>query len=200
MKKMIVTREEALKNGNSVANQEIKGEFVARHVYCNVNSLVEYCLSKGYEDSDSPVNIDSIENYSSYPEYRGEYADFDGGGENDINDEIDRLRDLQSDLYDQIEENPEKEEEIEAKRDKIEEEISELSQLEMETQEIYEWWAVSEYLYEKLQEQGYPVVDTGSCKVWGRTTTGQAILLDGVITRICADMGILDGQENSWAK
>ena len=43
------------------------------------------------------------------------------------------------------------------------------------------------------------VIDTGSVAVWGRCTTGQAILLDGVITRICADMGILEGQEYAWS-
>ena len=34
--------------------------------------------------------------------------------------------------------------------------------------------------------------------VWGRATTGQAILLDGVISEICSDMEILEGQANEW--
>jgi len=112
------------------------------------------------------------------------------------------LKDLQSDLYDQITDETSNEDKdiIEAKREKIEDEIKELEDLESETQEVFEWWAVSNYLFDKLREMGYVVIDTGSCKVWGRTTTGQAILLDYVITKICAEMEILEGQANSWAK
>ena len=49
--------------------------------------------------------------------------------------------------------------------------------------EVYEWWAVSPWLYEQLKAQGEPVIDTFP-HLWGRTTTGQAIALDGVISRI----------------
>jgi hypothetical protein len=197
----LLTTEQAVRAGNDGQNQDIKGRFVGQHVYCNVNSLVEYCLSKGFEDPDSPVNFDAIENYYSYPEYSGEHANFEGGSDDDRDAEIERLRDLQSDLYDKIEEETDQSviDTIEAQRDKIEEEITELNNLETEPAEIFEWWAVSSFLFDKLREQGCTVVDAGSCYVWGRQTTGQAILLDGVITRICADMGILEGQENSWA-
>lgn len=54
---------------------------------------------------------------------------------------------------------------------------------EPEPQEIFEWWAVSPWLFEKLREEGEPVIDTFP-HLWGRTTSGQAIALDGVITRI----------------
>ena len=50
--------------------------------------------------------------------------------------------------------------------------------------EMYEYWTVSNFLYEKLKAKGEPVADLGSCYVWGRTCTGQAILLDGVICEI----------------
>jgi hypothetical protein len=203
MKTTIKPIEEVLRAGNDGKNQSIKQKFVGQHVFCNVGSLVEYCLSKGFEDSDSPVNLDEIENYYSYPEYNGEFASFDGGTDEERQTEIERLRDLQSDLYDKIQEledqNSQAAHSLEQQRTQIEDEITELENLESESQEIFEWWAVSEFLYRKLKEQGYCVVDTGSCYVWGRTTTGQAILLDYVITKICADMGILEGQENSWA-
>jgi len=67
-------------------------------------------------------------------------------------------------------------------------------------QEIYEWWIVSEYLYRKFKEKGEPVLEWGNNYYWGRTTTGQAILLDSVITSICREMEILDGQKYSWAE
>lgn len=54
---------------------------------------------------------------------------------------------------------------------------------EAEPQEIFEWWAVSPWLYEQLKEEGKPVIDTFP-HLWGRTTSGQQIRLDAVITTI----------------
>jgi hypothetical protein len=51
-------------------------------------------------------------------------------------------------------------------------------------QEIYEWWVVSSWLAKKLQGQGEPILENDYGVWWGRTTTGQAILLDEVIERI----------------
>ena len=72
--------------------------------------------------------------------------------------------------------------------------------LEQEPQEIFEWWIVTEFLYNKLKEKGEPVLEWGNNYYWGRTTTGQAILLDGVISDICSDMEILEGQKNDLSK
>ena len=69
-----------------------------------------------------------------------------------------------------------------------------------EPQEIFEWWIVTEYLYKKLKEKGCPVLEWGNNYYWGRCTTGQAIMLDSVISGICSDMEILEGQKYSWAK
>jgi hypothetical protein len=51
-------------------------------------------------------------------------------------------------------------------------------------QDIYEWWFVSGWLYEKLRAAGEPVLDSDYGYLWGRTCTGQAIFLDGVIEDI----------------
>lgn len=67
-------------------------------------------------------------------------------------------------------------------------------------QEIYEWWIVTSFLYEKLKAQGEPVLEWGNNCYWGRCTTGQSIMLDYVIGRICEDIEILDGQKYSWAE
>lgn len=67
-----------------------------------------------------------------------------------------------------------------------------------EPQDILEWWLVTEWLAEKLEAQGEPVLEWGNNHYWGRTCSGQAILLDGVITSICRDMEILEGQANEW--
>jgi hypothetical protein len=72
-----------------------------------------------------------------------------------------------------------------------------LEELETEPAEVFEWWAVSTWLAEKLEEEGECIINQES--IWGRQTTGQAILLDYVISKICAKLEILEGQENSWA-
>lgn len=50
--------------------------------------------------------------------------------------------------------------------------------------EIYEFWSVSGWLGEKLKSAGEHVFDYFNHTIWGRCTTGQAILLDGVIRGI----------------
>ena len=73
-----------------------------------------------------------------------------------------------------------------------------IEELEQEPQEIYEWWIVTSYLCDKLRENGEPVLEWGNNCYWGRCCTGQAILLDSVISEICSDMEILEGQKNEW--
>lgn len=77
--------------------------------------------------------------------------------------------------------------------------LQENEQLESQPREIFEWWIVTEYLYNKLKAQGQPVLEWGNNCYWGRCTSGQAILLDHVISVICEEMEILDGQKYSWS-
>lgn len=66
--------------------------------------------------------------------------------------------------------------------------------------EIYEHWIVSDWLGEKLSDNGHPVSELLGFTIWGRGTTGQSILLDSVIGRIASEMEILEGQRNDWSK
>lgn len=62
--------------------------------------------------------------------------------------------------------------------------------------EVYEHWIVSSWLADKLEERGEKVDrDFAGLIVWARTTTGQAILLDGVIREIVQDLGLDKPQE-----
>ena len=72
--------------------------------------------------------------------------------------------------------------------------------LESQPQEIFEWWIVSRFLYDKLKDKGCPVLEWENNYYWGRCTTGQAILLDWVISEICSEMEILEGQKYDWSK
>lgn len=162
------------KDYDSSVNQKIKEKFVEREIYCNVSSMMEYCLktiptTDDNRNGESPFTIDDIENL---------YQDVcPKCGSANIRD-------------------PKENEELFVCND-CEEQFEDY---DLRQQEVFEWWAVSEYLYRKLQNHGEVVVDTGSCYVWGRTTTGQAILLDGVISEICVEMEIFEGQQYAWEK
>jgi len=49
---------------------------------------------------------------------------------------------------------------------------------------IYEFWAVGEWLGDRLEEKGEIIFKIPNFIVWGRQTTGQAIKLDEVIQEI----------------
>ena len=53
--------------------------------------------------------------------------------------------------------------------------------------EIYEYWAVSEWLADKLEERGEVIFEMLDFIVWGRQSSGQAILLDSVIQKIAQE-------------
>lgn len=59
---------------------------------------------------------------------------------------------------------------------------------ETDTHEIFEHWAVTNYLAKKLEEKGERVVDMSNLKIWCRTTTGQQIAADGVIEEIATEV------------
>lgn len=50
--------------------------------------------------------------------------------------------------------------------------------------EIYEWWAISEWLADELRDIHEPILSNEYGIWWGRTCTGQAIILDGTIQQI----------------
>lgn len=67
-----------------------------------------------------------------------------------------------------------------------------------EPQEIYEYWIVTPWLGKKLKDKGEPVLERFGGWIWGRTCTGHEIPLDNVISEICFELGILEGQCNEW--
>ena len=72
--------------------------------------------------------------------------------------------------------------------------------LDHDYKEALEHWAVSKWFGEQLQKHGEMVIfdflDFNA--IWGRTTSGQAILLDNVVSEIAEEMEILEGMRNSW--
>lgn len=159
---------------NSSKNQDIKRKFVGREVYGNVNSMAEYVLSKSWDDRDAPFCYDDLSNAEE--RICGECGSTDGFEEYETKGGATKFKccdcgkKYKQDEYDE---------------------------LETQYAEIYEWWLVSGFLVEKLKQNGGCVIDFEN--IWGRQTTGQAILLDGIISRICYDMEILEGQKYEWS-
>lgn len=71
------------------------------------------------------------------------------------------------------------------KREEIENEIDKLHDEEEETREIFEWWEVTNWLADDLQELGETVIK-GWHNYWGRTCTGQAISMDSLMDDLYA--------------
>lgn len=174
---MMKTKEQKfeLSQGNSSTNQEIKGKFVGREVYCHIGSLVSEIMEHNPE-----FEIDNFENLDYYWADLSDY-EFEGSDE-ERTAKIEELEELEEPTKDQIND------------------IELLKNAELEYSEIFEYWAVSSMMYENLKSMGHPVCEFGLTNIWGRCTTGQAILLDYAITKICADMEILEFQKYSWAK
>lgn len=63
-----------------------------------------------------------------------------------------------------------------------------------------EWWAVTPWLLDKLQAKGATILEKHN--LWGRVEISSAIPLheDPMLVEICYDLGILEGQEQSWSK
>jgi len=62
------------------------------------------------------------------------------------------------------------------------------TQEEEECREIYEWWAVSKWLYEELDDIDAPVLSNDYGWWWGRTETGQSLTMDADLNKIAADL------------
>ena len=73
---------------------------------------------------------------------------------------------------------------------------------DIQPQEIYEWYLVTDWLADQLAEHGEPVIRNGEIcgSLWGRTCCGQMIICDGVIEQIASDLEILEGQKYDWSE
>lgn len=176
-----------MKDQNSSVNQRIKGDFVKREVL----SCFSYEMGAIMQASSYSEQVGSNKDLPDYEDIDNLYAY--------------RCQDC-GELTNTVEELEQCDDETRSNGDIVyvcpscRHETNELEHFEQEPQEIFEWWIVTEYLYRKLKEKGEPVLEWGNNYYWGRTTCGQSILLDGVISSICSDMEILEGQTNDWSK
>lgn len=68
-------------------------------------------------------------------------------------------------------------------------EIGQHFNLDPDYNEIYEHWVIPEgWTARELEDEGQVIFDFGGMRIWGRMTTGQSILLDGVTRRIVRNL------------
>lgn len=178
-------------NGNSPKNQAIKEKFVQREiVHCASVMIYELSKNEKYMDELCPVLVqDDWKTPAKEHIYNADMEEIQ---------EIIEFLNLEADK---------KAGNIEANRkiilDKLKEEnnyqdLCYFLLLEPCQNEALEHWIVTEWMAEKLQDHGEMVMELFDFWIWGRCTSVQAILLDGVITDICEDMEILEGQKYEW--
>ena len=166
-----------MKDYNSSENQRIKGEFIKNEVYCCASSLIyqlqedghyqddimEFSYKEGLREEDLITEIKE-----NYEEELKEYI------ENTFT-EITDIEDLN-------------EEELRELADDLNIDIDNFT----EPEEALEHWIVSGWLADKLEEYGELITkDFLGLTIWGRTCSGQAIMLDYVISKICDDLDML---------
>lgn len=182
-----------------ISNQKIKGRFVNREVYLNVSIMV-YELS--YKIECFPDWYDKL-----MDAYIGPF-DYEKTAREEGWIDIDQYKDASSDfvddnmpnfvlLYNMTEVGDT------SFAESWEELCEEQGLYAYEyAAEVYEHWVVSRFLAQKLESFGEKVIQDilGVGPIWCRCTTGQAILLDGVINEICSELQILEGQKHSWSE
>ncbi len=195
---------------NSCVNQDIKGQFIGREVYCCASTMVNELIRANTLDSE--LGFDLWSYLESYGTYEGEELT-ESERDEKIEELEEKIEDIEYivDYYDPAIDfgyTEEQLKDIEIKQDKgnsliekLEAIIEELQGMDFdEYPEVYEYWLVSDHLGRKLKAHGQVIISDYNCSIWGRQTSGQAILLDYVISQICDEMEILDGQKFSWKK
>lgn len=166
---------------NSNRNQEIKGQFVSREVVHCVSTLLYELGGKADEFPD--YTDDLYDAFKGLPDH--EEAAMNQGWKEAENGGF---------VY-------EDESFPEVSDAETWEELCQDNSIDADeyAPDIYEHWIISDYLAEKLEAHDHRILrDFFGMTIWCRPTTGQAILLDGVISQICEEMEILEGQAHEW--
>ena len=201
---MTNTTKITFKDLNDSQKQTITDKFLSDHPVTLQNAIVEYVLSKSFEDfKEAPFSHDDITNNDPTGQIKingvwFEFYEQDVDRDNKISlyehleskcSEV--LESLNNDLVDlelTEEEAESLEEKIEHWQEKLEgfeEIIAELNDMEFEDYpEIYQWLLCSDYLIRALEKKGQCTLDS---QFWGRQVCGQSIVLDNVIQEISFD-------------
>lgn len=164
---------------------------VENEVYECVSDIVEFILSvtqNSYEYSeDAPFTYDDIEFNDKFNEPEIE----------ELREQIEKIEDEQSEYEEPEQMDDESDEAFNERYDawdkkndefndriaELEDRISDLEDEQSEMPDVFEWYAVSDWLANSLYELG-EVVIRGWHNYWGRGCSGQAVYMDGVMSRL----------------
>jgi len=176
-----------MRNYDSVKNQEIKRRFVNREVFYNVSILIDELAKK--IDMLEPEDYEELMKVIEKPDY-------ETAVENDHDCHVQYSKKLDGYVW-VNKDTHEISEPFDTYNEACEDCVQE-NNLDYDYLEIYEHWIVSDFLARKLKAHGEAVGEILGLTVWGRATTGQAICLDYVISKICEELEILEGQRYEW--
>lgn len=171
---------------SGAAQEWIRREVVDKEVMCNVGTLITALMESGHADGEE-IREEFMDGASYYradtPDGEEEFRTLEAL-ETAIEEAealVDSLEDAEPDMP------PGHERKLADARARLEA-LETARDDGPEYDDIFEYWAVSDQLARRLQERGEAVVDVGLLHVWGRCTTGQAILLDSVIVDIAREL------------
>jgi uncharacterized protein YfbU (UPF0304 family) len=148
-------------------------DFVSQNILQNQTSLVSLLLNSEQAGEDRHQNIAdlgySYEQMNNFQEY------IEVGNSTMTRRQIElRIEELEKELSHIPNES----------QQTVLEQLKEALEEDGQYPEVFSWYLVTDYLYDKLTEEGEVTLDTSSGKYWGRCTYGQLIENDFVIENI----------------
>jgi len=139
--------------------EQMAEKIVREDIYCNVGQLVEFSLKMDASgENDAPV---------TWEDFEAERPDFETMDRDELLEWLEENVSANLSQYDDLDD-----------YDLIRE-----CDDNYEPPEVYEYWAISGWLADKLSDRG-EMVARAYPDIWARCTTGQAISMDGVIRSI----------------
>ena len=187
---------------DAIKNQRILEHFVDKEVICNISGIVDHFLKNPEMISNGEVDWDEIFELSRAIDWEEAVDSFvDDCTKADIEtlakDKLE-IMDMWEEMENtnQIEETREKvrREILNLPIDEVKEILREAPMMEWDehTREVLEFWIVTPGMADDLEQKGESVMhDFFGHHVWGRTTSGQSIILDNVIRQIGKELGII---------
>jgi len=175
---------------------EEKAEWIVRNeIYTNCSYLISELVSNDkYMDELMEVcsqYVDNSEEIEELQDHISELEDMKNEAIDDLNDFIDdsdngHTRDTAEDFYNDYLEAIDQS--FDGTIEQLESEVEDLESEQDQPIEALEHWIVSSWLARKLEEHGQMVMDFNDLNIWGRTTSGQAIVMDYIMECIAREL------------
>ena len=182
---------------NDSQKQKLADQLLNVHPMRLQNTIVEYILSKSWEDEEAPFSWDDVTNYEYYGtvEINGCWEDLTEEERDEKLHIYEYLADKAQTIFDDLEDQQQEAENddqcylVQDKADRMEKVLNKytgikdnLESMDFDEQpEIFQWFSCSDWLIMKLEEHGQCTLDL---EFWGRQACGQSVTLDNVIQKI----------------